>query len=325
MSVPEPPAEYQALISKMAVCTSLAMTLRRRSDLPGAAKQLEKALRVCRGCERKHPVVALEASRVWLNLGAVLSQSGRRTEALHAIEEAEAGTSSVLIWAEACSPDDPGAVAVAEEARKLCYAVDCARPIVEATRATKPLSGTAGRDGRSRSSTSGGAGSQGAAGGGEGGGHTNHRGRTPPTEVKVTQVKVPVKVDRHDVFSDFIRETDRGPNPRKVVRVGLDDDLRLRFAVDHLKALTKSRSSFSDIDPAQEWKYTAIGHKMVMRDLMKRNASRSAPQLLSAAKSSGDVSVEVFQVKKLKDLFAKPGANRGRRTLASDGTHNLHY
>jgi len=116
------------LLSSMAQCTALAMRQRRGEQPARAIRQMERAVKMCQGREHTHPALAVEAARARLNLGGLLSCSGRHMEAVDIIKESQKCLAGILAWTADCEPGDPGVETIANEARTL----HCAALVAEA-------------------------------------------------------------------------------------------------------------------------------------------------------------------------------------------------
>eukprot|EP00928_Gymnodinium_smaydae_P031824 TRINITY_DN23233_c0_g1_i1.p1 TRINITY_DN23233_c0_g1~~TRINITY_DN23233_c0_g1_i1.p1 ORF type:complete len:471 (+),score=132.43 TRINITY_DN23233_c0_g1_i1:80-1492(+) len=115
------------IVSSLQRCTQVAVDCRERQQTTRAVKQMERTVALCKNYERAHPRLTLESARARLNLGAMLSSGGRRREALAAIKDAQLDIAKLLEWAQSCEAEDPGAAALAVEAR----ALQCAALVAE--------------------------------------------------------------------------------------------------------------------------------------------------------------------------------------------------
>eukprot|EP00747_Dinoflagellata_sp_TGD_P212633 gnl/TRDRNA2_/TRDRNA2_85710_c0_seq1.p1 gnl/TRDRNA2_/TRDRNA2_85710_c0~~gnl/TRDRNA2_/TRDRNA2_85710_c0_seq1.p1 ORF type:complete len:601 (+),score=126.67 gnl/TRDRNA2_/TRDRNA2_85710_c0_seq1:40-1803(+) len=150
---PKPPpskeADVGALLDALTKCTTVAQQFRKKENVMRSIKQMERALLLCVGGEREHPAVAVEAARVRLNLGAMLSRGGRHQEALTAIRIARESLSRVMEWCDSCA-GDPGIMLIADETSMLlCAAISAEAIEKEATQYTDPLAAASGSAGSS--------------------------------------------------------------------------------------------------------------------------------------------------------------------------------
>jgi len=124
---------------------------------------------------------------------------------------------------------------------------------------------------------------------------------------------------RCDLFANFQRQ-DKADREARLGLLGdtWQDDTRKRLTrVQRIDRLSGASSHNPEL---QDLRFTPIGHKLVVKTLLKDNQSRSQPTLVKEASGSGE-SPEVVQLKRLCKAFKdKPGAQKNimsRKSVAA--------
>lgn len=116
------------VIDSILKLSDAAMAFRQKKNMGKALKLMEKAVAASSSYEHSHPAIAVEGARARLNLGAMLSMSGRHPQALESVRAAKQNLESVLAWSRDCVSSDVGVMSIASEASSL----NCAALVAEA-------------------------------------------------------------------------------------------------------------------------------------------------------------------------------------------------